>query len=29
MNLNAFFIVFFGGGIGAAIRHGVNTWIGR
>jgi CrcB protein len=29
MTLNAFFIVFLGGGIGAAIRHGVNTWLGR
>ena len=29
MNLNAFLIVFFGGGLGAAIRHGVNTMLGR
>ena len=29
MTLNAFLIVFLGGGIGAAIRHGVNTWLGR
>ena len=29
MNLNAFLIVFLGGGLGAAIRHGVNTWLGR
>jgi len=29
MNLNAFLIVFLGGGIGAAIRHGVYTWLGR
>ena len=29
MNLNAFLIVFLGGGIGAALRHGVNTWFGR
>lgn len=29
MNLNAFLIVFLGGGIGAAIRHGVNAWLGR
>lgn len=29
MNLNAFLIVFLGGGIGAAIRHGVNSWFGR
>jgi CrcB protein len=29
MNLNAFLIVFLGGGLGAAIRHGVNTTLGR
>ncbi len=29
MNVNGFLIVFLGGGIGAAIRHGVNTWLGR
>ena len=29
MTLNAFLIVFLGGGLGAAIRHGVNTWLGR
>ena len=29
MNLNAFLIVFLGGGIGAAVRHGVNTALGR
>lgn len=29
MNLNAFLIVFLGGGLGAAIRHGVNTMLGR
>lgn len=29
MTLNAFLIVFFGGGLGAAIRHGVNAWLGR
>ena len=29
MTINAFLIVFLGGGIGAAIRHGINTWLGR
>lgn len=29
MNWNSFLIVFLGGGIGAAIRHGVNSALGR
>jgi fluoride exporter len=24
-----YLIVFFGGGLGAALRHGVNIWVGR